>query len=63
MDSDDRKKLMADGYRILRVSTCKKKITELRPSGSWGLVGSYKTIAETDRALAEIRKDPKTITE
>lgn len=62
MDSSDRKKLLAAGFRILRVFPKDKYINELGPVG-WRLVGRFTTIAATEKAAAELLKDPKTIAE
>jgi hypothetical protein len=63
MDGSDRKKLMAAGFRILRCDLRDRRIRELSPCGSWKLVSNYSSIAETERALAALRQDPKTICE
>jgi|WetSurMetagenome_2_1015567.scaffolds.fasta_scaffold104983_4 hypothetical protein len=63
MDSSDRKKLLDAGFRILRVYAKEKYINELGPVGSWRLVGRFGTISATEKAAAELLKDPKTIAE
>lgn len=61
MDSSDRKKLIAAGFRILRIHP--KDIRELNLNGGWNLVSRHNTVTETERALAILRQDPKTIVE
>lgn len=61
MDGSDRKKLFKAGFRILRVNGT--QIREMTESGSWRAVSTHDTIAETNRALARLRVDDKTILE
>lgn len=63
MDGSDRVKLIRAGFTILRVHPEEKSITALNPSGSWRLVSKHSSKAALNRALDELRKDPKTIVE
>lgn len=62
MNSDDRKKLLDAGFRILRTDSDNKTIKELGKTG-WIHLSKHNTIAEANRALAMLLQDPKTIHE
>lgn len=62
MTSGDRRKLLKAGFRIFRMLTLHKTITECI-DGEWHKHGSYKSKAEMLRAWNELMKDEKNIGE
>ena len=63
MNKNDIPKVMAAGFRVLRLSTYKVPcyIHEASGRGGWKIIGKYETKTEAEKVFADLMKDPKNL--